>query len=190
MEQAWELAYAYTQLNDAYPDTTYQYYLDNLRPFVDYHREVEAKYADDAKAEMIRRQEAQLKQRRREQLQLLLIVALIGSGALLLVYFNRRLGRVNRTLAVQSSILEQTNQELEASLKHQELLQSELHHRVKNNLQVIISMLELQQWNTDSPGAKNSLHAMSERIYSLAAPALDSDIPALPRRGILPHLPG
>ncbi len=49
------------------------------------------------------------------------------------------------------------------------MLQGEIHHRVKNNLQVIISLLDLQQDDIHDPKALQSLQSMSNRIYSMAA---------------------
>lgn len=131
-------------------------------------REIEAKYADTAKADKIRQQGQQLGQKRKQQALLLLILALIGSSALLLYYFNQKLARVNRSLTNKTVELERLNHDLAQSLEHEELLRGELHHRVKNNLQVIISMLDLQEANTDNPGTKRSVQAMSERIFSIA----------------------
>jgi len=44
-----------------------------------------------------------------------------------------------------------------------------VHHRVKNNLQVIISLLELQREDIVDEEARKSLETMSNRIYSMAA---------------------
>jgi len=48
-------------------------------------------------------------------------------------------------------------------------LQGEVHHRVKNNLQVIISLLELQKDELKNQEAKDNIDSMSKRIYSMAA---------------------
>ena len=49
------------------------------------------------------------------------------------------------------------------------MLQGEIHHRVKNNLQVIISLLELQKEDIKDENTRNGLDAMSSRIYAIAA---------------------
>ena len=49
------------------------------------------------------------------------------------------------------------------------MLQGELHHRVKNNLQIIISLLEMQSDDIKDESARERLYIMGERIHSMAA---------------------
>lgn len=65
--------------------------------------------------------------------------------------------------------LRKTNENLAGSLQQQQMMQGELHHRVKNNLQVIISLLDLQKDEIDDDDARKSMQGMSNRIYSMAA---------------------
>lgn len=68
---------------------------------------------------------------------------------------------------------------LQAALKEKEVLLKEVHHRVKNNLQVIISLLSLRSENIQDPQAikvfadcQNSVRAIAlihERIYQSAS---------------------
>jgi two-component sensor histidine kinase len=57
---------------------------------------------------------------------------------------------------------------IESALIEKEALITEIHHRVKNNLQIISSMLNLQANSTSSIEAKNALIGAKERIQSMA----------------------
>lgn len=57
---------------------------------------------------------------------------------------------------------------LRASLKEKEVLLGEVHHRVKNNLQLITSLLRLEAGRTNEPGTHAVLTEMQGRILSLA----------------------
>jgi PAS domain S-box-containing protein len=71
---------------------------------------------------------------------------------------------------VISDITERKHTELalRASLKEKGALLMEVHHRVKNNLQVITSLLRLESGRSDLPTTKAVLKAMQARIRSMA----------------------
>ncbi len=62
----------------------------------------------------------------------------------------------------------QADQALRASLLDKTALLQEVHHRVKNNLQVITSLLHLESGRSDEGPTKTVLKAMQGRIHSMA----------------------
>jgi PAS domain S-box-containing protein len=57
---------------------------------------------------------------------------------------------------------------LRATVRDKEALLKEVHHRVKNNLQVITSLLRLEAGHIREPGTKVVLREMQDRIRSMA----------------------
>jgi len=68
---------------------------------------------------------------------------------------------------LEERIAERT-QELNSSLQEKELLLREIHHRVKNNLQIISSLLSLQMKKIYDPTAKEALRTSLSRIRSIS----------------------
>ncbi len=59
-------------------------------------------------------------------------------------------------------------QELRASLREKEILLQEVHHRVKNNLQVILSLVSLQLRPIEDPVCREALQAFHARVQAIA----------------------
>jgi PAS domain S-box-containing protein len=59
-------------------------------------------------------------------------------------------------------------EQLVGALKEKEILLKETHHRVKNNLQVISSLLSIQKDFISDPEAKRVLDESRDRVYSMA----------------------
>lgn len=57
---------------------------------------------------------------------------------------------------------------LEAQNREKEVLLQEVHHRVKNNLQIIVSLINLQMSQTDDEGTTLALSETQGRVLSLS----------------------
>ncbi len=79
-------------------------------------------------------------------------------------------GEISRVVAIAVDITKrkQTEDELCAALHEKEILLQEVHHRVKNNLQIIISLLELQTEYTQEPKVLHILRDSQYRIRTMA----------------------
>ena len=60
------------------------------------------------------------------------------------------------------------NQELQKSLAEKEMLLKEIHHRVKNNMEIISSLLNMQARRSDDINFKNSMKQSRSRIHTMA----------------------
>jgi two-component sensor histidine kinase len=87
---------------------------------------------------------------------------------LVFFFFRWRTKQLLKTkIALEKTVSERTEQ-LKASLGEKEILLKEIHHRVKNNLQVINSMFELQFANVKDESAKAAALEGQNRVRSIA----------------------
>jgi PAS domain S-box-containing protein len=80
-------------------------------------------------------------------------------------------GRIVRVVGnfVDITNFKQAEEQINSSLKEKETLLHEIHHRVKNNMQVINSLLKLQSNSIEDEQIKEILKDSQSRVYAMAA---------------------
>jgi len=81
---------------------------------------------------------------------------------------NEELSNSNKNLNQEIKDRKKIEANLKNSLDEKEILLGEIHHRVKNNLQIISSLLRLQSNHTPSSSAKEIFQECSQRIETMA----------------------
>ncbi len=81
---------------------------------------------------------------------------------------SRELEDANQLLAEKFEAERSISANLERALEQKDLLLRELHHRTKNNMQVIASLLRLQSSRTDQAAAKEQLEVARGRIRAMS----------------------
>jgi len=144
--------------------------------------EVKTAYEAEKKEQKIQllTKQSLLKQTRLDKVMLtrnITVAGVLMLSLLLGVSYNRyRLKqRSNRALEAKQQEINNKNAHLESLLKEKEWLIKEIHHRVKNNLQVVVSLLNTQSLYLNDEAAvrairesENRMHAMSlihQRLY-------------------------
>jgi two-component sensor histidine kinase len=77
------------------------------------------------------------------------------------LYAEKKFANANRSLQEKNRLIEAQNEEKTIMLK-------EIHHRVKNNLQVVSSLIRLQSFETDDVEAKKMFDATVGRVIAMA----------------------
>lgn len=118
----------------------------------------------------IQKQNETLKaERKQNQLFMTLGAIVLITIVLITVYSKFRSSKKNATiLREKNNEIAAANEKLEVSLSEKELLLKEIHHRVKNNLQLVISLLSLQSDKFKSKELDEFLESGTGRILSMA----------------------
>ncbi|HUW68758.1 MAG TPA: PAS domain S-box protein [bacterium] len=79
-------------------------------------------------------------------------------------------GKVVHFIAIKNDVTEQAlaKERLESALREKEILLREIHHRIKNNMQIISSLLYLSASDSTDPEFQKLVEAVSRRIETMA----------------------
>lgn len=114
--------------------------------------DIEEKYQSAKKQEKIEQAEVEKrklliekKEKNQEVFYLIFVLFIIVVLLTVAILTSIRFNFIKKKLAIQSEQLAVNNQLLQTEIHHKNFLFRELHHRVKNNFQLVISFLQLQQ---------------------------------------------
>ncbi|MES2587978.1 MAG: sensor histidine kinase [Bacteroidota bacterium] len=116
--------------------------------------------------------EKKLTEDRNHENKLKIIFGLCGIFLLLvliiILFVLKQKSKTNRVLHMFNDEIVKQKNVINNTLKEKELLLKEIHHRVKNNLQIISSLLSLQSNNIDNEKAELAIKQSKERIQAIA----------------------
>ncbi|WP_417609319.1 histidine kinase dimerization/phosphoacceptor domain -containing protein [Owenweeksia hongkongensis] len=126
-----------------------------------YTNQLETQYETAKKEKRIQALETQSKlQKAKNQLSLTVAIA-IGVILIIVIYFLIQNRKKSKRLAEQNKIIQQSHKEIEDLIR-------ESHHRIKNNLQVVSSLLKMQSKNAKSEETKANLLEAFNRVKTIA----------------------
>lgn len=150
------------------PDSALKYQKAYIDEYEDYlqstiarlETEAQVKYDTRKKNETIITQSEELVEQERIQSRYILFASILFLFLLLLFISYLKRQKRNHQLGL-------LNDKLDAKNRQNELLMKEIHHRVKNNLEMVKSLLALQSAKTDDPASREAILAGQSRVQSM-----------------------
>jgi two-component sensor histidine kinase/tetratricopeptide (TPR) repeat protein len=165
MDSAFKYYQLYVSYNDSLKDQQYDLQVDEL--VTKYDNEKQAKELQTAVDKVER---AIIVQNQSDRLIYLLIIggAVLLAVLILVYWLYRRSQKANALVREQSDLISSKNKSIDKALFQKDILLKEVHHRVKNNLQIIASLLNLQTMKTENKIAKQAIEDSKSRVQAIA----------------------
>ena len=97
-----------------------------------------------------------------------IIIGLISAGLMVLVYVIYKKTKQQKVLREKNAEIKYQRDQIKEKEKEKSLLLKEIHHRVKNNFQIVSSLLELQSKNIEDEKALELANDGKNRVKSMA----------------------
>lgn len=107
------------------------------------------------------KKEATIKSKNQQMFFIISLLGVVAFGSVMLYRKNHQINKQNKIIGEQLIDLSKT-------LEQKQVLLSELQHRVKNNLQHVISILEIQKESVDFNNIDELIRGNQNRIHSMA----------------------
>nr|WP_321237140.1 histidine kinase dimerization/phosphoacceptor domain -containing protein [uncultured Psychroserpens sp.] len=133
-------------------------YKDNI--ILSLETEAQAKYEVGQKNATILFQDETINQQKRTKILYVILTSLLAI-ILFGLFYNYRKNQK------RSQLLETLNTELDTKNQQNELLLREIHHRVKNNLELVKSLISLQSADLEDSATKDAMIASQNRVQSM-----------------------
>lgn len=148
----------------------YDYAKDSLYTahYIGQGREMSENYKLDKFERQFKEQELLLSNTRYQRYGLIIGIAVLLAILIILYFHFREKDKLAHRVAIKNTEISVQNEVLKQANKQNELLLREIHHRVKNNLQIINSLLNLQSRKTSNPDVISMMRESSSRIHSIA----------------------
>ncbi len=123
-------------------------------------REAQSKHEVGQKNATIIFQDEKISQQKRTKILYIILTGLLALILFGLLYFFQKRKKRNEQLLV-------LNQELDKKNNQNELLLKEIHHRVKNNLELVKSLIALQSEQLEDSATRDAMIASQNRVQSM-----------------------
>ncbi|MEH6536543.1 MAG: histidine kinase dimerization/phosphoacceptor domain -containing protein [Psychroserpens sp.] len=159
VQQYLDLSESYKQLGDfenalLYKDKANENIKNTLESKIaNLETETIIKYETRKKDDALEAQEALLKQKGRVQTLIIIIASLLAVLLIAMLYFFNKNKKTTRLIKAKNS--------------ENELLLKEIHHRVKNNLELVKSLISLQSAELEDSATKDAMIASQNRVQSM-----------------------
>jgi|GEM_PF-1739199 len=130
--------------------------------------ELEKKYQIAKKQEEIERYKIKSERDEAVNSNQKLMISLLVGAVLFVIVLSILIGRQLALKKRSNSILKSKNELINESLAEKEMLMREIHHRVKNNFQMVSSILMIQANSSEVESVKSALLDSRNRIQSMA----------------------